>query len=383
MNLSKQNAMQIVTDISEIIHQNINLMDENGTIIASTDPERIGHFHEGASKIIAQNLEELVIHDDAEYEGTRKGINLPIRFDDKVVGVIGMTGKHDEDVKYGQILKKMTEILLLENYSKEQKKLDDRIKARFLDEWLFEDVPLYSHSFIERGLRLGFDVTIPRRVLVAEIAELKKYSDSTEGQRMIDQINKIVRKIMQNQKNGVFTKTASQMICLVPKCSDTQMKGIAETIQKQVQETCGLSVLIGIDAPSKVLHHAYQKAKKALQACVFSKGETVHFYDDINLEIFMDEISQNSKTEFLHRIFRGLDEEEIASWAHLLLVYFNENGSINRTADQLYIHKNTLQYKLRKLREQTGYDPRNLADAALFYLALQFYEQAGEEHHLI
>lgn len=383
MNISKQNAMQIVTDISKIIHQNINLMDEKGIIIASTDPNRIGHFHEGASKVIAQNLEDLIIHEDKELEGTRKGINLPIRFDGEITGVIGMTGEHDEVVKYGQILKKMTEILLLENYSKEQKKFDDRIKARFLDEWLFEDVPVYSQPFIERGLRLGFDVTVPRRVLVAEIAELKKYSDSTEGQRMIDQVNKTVRKIMQANKNNVFTKTASQMICLVPECADNDMRTIAEKIQIQIQDTCGLSVLIGIDAHSRILHQALQKAKKALLACASSKGETIHFYDDINLEIFMDEISQNSKTEFLRRIFRGFDEEEIASWAHLLQVYFNENGSINRTANQLYIHKNTLQYKLRRLHEQTGYDPRNLADAALFYLAIQFFEQAGDEHNVV
>ena len=375
--------MQIVTDISKIIHQNINLMDEKGFIIASTDPSRIGQFHEGASKVIAQNLEELIIHDNFEYAGARKGINLPILFEGEITGVIGMTGEHDEVVKYGQILKKMTEILLLENYSKEQKKLDDRIKARFLDEWLFEDVPLYSPQFIERGLRLGFDVTVPRRILVAEIAELKKYSDSTEGQRIIDHVNKIVRKMMEENKNYVFTKTASQMICLVPECRDAEMRAIAEKIQKQVQKNCGLSVLIGIDAQSRILHHAYQKAKKALQACACLKDGTIHFYEDINLGIFMDEISQNSKTEFLRRIFRGFNEEEIASWAHLLQVYFNENGSINKTADQLYIHKNTLQYKLHKLSEQTGYDPRNLTDAALFYLAIQFYEQTEDEHPVV
>lgn len=379
MNISKQNAMQIVTDISEIIHQNINLMDEKGVIIASTDLNRIGQFHEGASKVITQNLEELVIYEDSELEGTRKGINLPVRFDGHIVGVIGMTGEHDQVVKYGQILKKMTEILLLENYLKEQKKFDDRIKARFLDEWLFEDMPLYSQPFIKRGLRLGFDVTVPRRVLVAEIAELTKYSDSTDGQRMIDKVNKTVRKIMQTNPKNVFTKTASQMICLVPKCSDSEMRTIAQRIQTNVQSVCGLTVLIGIDASCKVVHHAYQKARKAMQACMFAKGETIHFYDDINLAIFMDEISQTSKKEFLRRIFRGLEEDEIASWAHLLQVYFHENGSINRTADQLFIHKNTLQYKLRRLSELTGYDPRNLADSALFYLAIQFFEQTTEE----
>lgn len=383
MNISKQNAMQIVTEISQIIHQHINLMDESGYIIASTDPKRLGQFHEGAANVIANNLDELVIFEDSELEGTRRGINLPIRFDGHITGVIGMTGKHDKIEKYGQILKKMTEILLLENYSKEQKKVDDRIKARFLDEWLFEDVPLYRQQFIERGLRLGFDVKVPRRVFVAQIADLKKYSDSTDGQRMIDKVNKTVRELMKAHPQTVFTKTASQMICLVPTCSDANMKTIAKKIQRKVLADCGLSVLIGIDAPSNIVHHAYQKAKKALQACIFAKGETIHLYDDINLAIFMDEISNRSKLEFLRRIFRGFSDEELVAWVHLLQVYFNENGSINRTADQLFIHKNTLQYKLRRLHERTGYDVRNLADSALFYLAIQFFQQAGEDHPVI
>ncbi len=373
--------MQIVTEISGIIHQNINLMDERGIIIASTDPNRIGDFHAGASQVISQNLEQLIIRNDTEYTGTLKGINLPIRFENEIVGVIGMTGEYNEVMKYGQILKKMTEILLLENYSKEQKKIDDRIKTRFLDEWLFEDVPLYSQQFVERGARLGFDITIPRRIFVAEITDLKKYSDSAEGQRKIDEVNKIVRRLMEADANNVFTKTASQMICLVPACSDSKMLAVAETIQNQIKNTSGLLVMIGIDARSRVLHQAYLKAKKALRACSHSQDGSIRFYGDISLEIFTDEISQSSKKEFLQRIFRGIHEDDIASWVHLLRTYLSANGSINETAAQLYIHKNTLQYKLRRLYEQTGCNPRCLSDAALFYLAIQFYDQISDEHN--
>lgn len=372
--------MQIVTEISGIIHQNINLMDERGIIIASTDPNRIGAFHAGASRVIAQNLDQLIIRDDMEYTGTLEGINLPIRFEHEIVGVIGMTGDYNEVVKYGQILKKMTEILLLENYSKEQKKIDDRIRARFLDEWLFEDVPLYSQQFIERGARLGIDITISRRIMVAEITGLKKYSDNAEGQRKIDEVNKIVRKLMEAEANYVFTKTASQMICLVPVCDDAKMRAVAENIQNQIKDHSGMTVMIGIDARSRVLHQAYLKAKKALRACTYSQDGSIRFYNDISLEIFTDEISQNSKKEFLTRIFRGIDEDDISSWVHLLRTYFSANGSINETAAQLYIHKNTLQYKLRRLHEQTGCDPRRLSDAALFYLAVQFYDQMDNEH---
>ena len=68
--------------------------------------------------MIGEHLDELIIQSDDEYEGTRKGINLPILLDGEIAGVVGITGERDEVVKYGQIIKKMTEILLIENFDK-------------------------------------------------------------------------------------------------------------------------------------------------------------------------------------------------------------------------------------------------------------------------
>ena len=93
MILSKSSAQQIVEEIGKLVKQNINLMDETGHIIASNDPARIGSFHEGAYQIITRHLTELYI--TAELEKTmplvRKGINLPIEAEGKVMGVIGIT----------------------------------------------------------------------------------------------------------------------------------------------------------------------------------------------------------------------------------------------------------------------------------------------------
>jgi carbohydrate diacid regulator len=50
MLLSAQSAQQIAYEISSIVKQHVNIMDENGYIIASTDPKRIGDFHAGAKK---------------------------------------------------------------------------------------------------------------------------------------------------------------------------------------------------------------------------------------------------------------------------------------------------------------------------------------------
>lgn len=91
------------------------------------------------------------------------------------------------------------------------------------------------------------------------------------------------------------------------------------------------------------------------------------------MEIFLGEISDHSKKEYLHRIFKGLDQSEINQRLQILEVYYDEEGSLQRTAERLFIHRNTLQYRLKKIFEETGYNPRSIKFSSLFYIAIHFY----------
>ena len=71
-------------------------MNEQGIIIASTDSARINTFHEGAKRIVDENLEELVVRFNGEFEGTMCGTNFPIVFQGKTIGVIGVTGNYED-----------------------------------------------------------------------------------------------------------------------------------------------------------------------------------------------------------------------------------------------------------------------------------------------
>lgn len=59
----------------------------------------------------------------------------------------------------------------------------------------------------------------------------------------------------------------------------------------------------------------------------------------------------------------------------MLIVFSKNDGSINLTSKELYIHKNTLQYRLKKIKELTGYDPRKLRDFSILYIATLLYRQ--------
>ncbi|NLB91197.1 MAG: hypothetical protein GX786_08275 [Clostridiales bacterium] len=317
-------------------------------------------------------MDILIIEDDNQFEGARKGINLPLMLYGNVVGVIGVTGEHAEVVKYVQIVKNMTETIMEENAQLEQKKIDDRILARFLDEWILDGVPL-SPDMIERGARLGIDIKQHYRVLVIVLANLRSYNDTALGQTLIDNVNRTLRQMIEKIPGGVFTKTATKMICVLPgKNTDAMMMEKALHLISALEERFDTPLFAGIDGDAENIHLAYHQASKAVQGCN-SHNKNISFYDDIGLEIFMDEIPLSHRIAFVRRIFQGIQEKDLPHYLTLLEVYFSVNGSITKASEQLFLHKNTLQYRLKKFHEKTGYNPRLLEDSALIFLAIQFY----------
>ncbi|MDE6054248.1 MAG: helix-turn-helix domain-containing protein [Lachnospiraceae bacterium] len=57
----------------------------------------------------------------------------------------------------------------------------------------------------------------------------------------------------------------------------------------------------------------------------------------------------------------------------MLKAYFSTNMSLKETCEQIYMHKNTLQYKLDKIARDTGYNPRRFKEAVVLYIALKIH----------
>mgnify|MGYP002508513347 CR=1 FL=1 len=62
-----------------------------------------------------------------------------------------------------------------------------------------------------------------------------------------------------------------------------------------------------------------------------------------------------------------------------LRALFSCDGSLQQTAEKLYIHKNTLQYKLNKLHQLTGLNPRSMEGSALYYFAIAFLDSMAQQ----
>lgn len=381
MQLSPKNAQEIVNEISQIVQQNVNMMDENGTIIASTDQNRIGTFHPGAKEIIDQRLAEMYIDETMESALMRKGLNLPIVFEGQVVGVIGITGEYEQVIKYGQIVKKMTEILLMDADSENKKRITQRVRDRYLDEWVRGSGSKRDRSFVERGMMLGIDITRPRRIMAVSLDSTCPDAPPGELQQQIEAVEMRIRQyILQNPNNQIF-RTTNKMILIVDRKGNEEMRSLAREICALVPEKYPICLTIGIDSAgdaNAIMHQAYDKAMKAWKVSLGRKGQIV-LYDEINMEIFIEEIPNPLKEEYLHKIFKGYTLEELCREIRMLEAYFACEGSIMQASEKLFIHKNTLQYKLKKLHERTGFDVRQPSSTALFYIAILFYKDVESE----
>ncbi|GAA4654828.1 sugar diacid recognition domain-containing protein [Anaerocolumna aminovalerica] len=374
--LSVQIASNIVKEVNSVIPLKINIMNEKGIIIASSDPLRIGSFHEGALRIIENQIDEIAVHYDGEFNGALQGINYPLKLQGYIIGVLGITGKYEEIVNSALIIKRMTELILENTYSVEQKQLQENVCNRYLSEWLNGEAKNITTDFVKRGKALGFDITIPRRILVCSFY-IPNNSQNLQTMQVIEQAEKYLKKSVSDlDALNLYYKAGSTLVCAVTAISDSNAETLAKELKKQVEEKFPVYLAIGIDSKVDNFEFAQTaliRAQKANKACMRTHKRDIRFYDDLNMEVFTDEISELSKQEFIHRIFKGFSNEEIRHSMILLETLYDLEGSINKASERLFIHKNTLQNKLKRIAERTGYDPRSIRHSSLFYIAIYFY----------
>lgn len=379
MRISKSSAQQIVEEIGKLVHQNINLMDETGTIVASNDHGRIGSFHQGAYRIIQEHLSELYITEEQArtLPLVRKGINLPIEVDGQVEGVVGITGAYEEVFQYGQIVKKMAEILIREKISMDAQRLDLRVHSRFLEDWVLSNGLENPQSLSQRGFALGIDIRSPRRCMVVSVRNRTDYTKSLEGQQIIEEVEQAVERAIAG-RGELILRNAARQILLLPYQPTDAMEGVGKRLVEIIQRLFHIQLIIGIDGQAEDVHSAYLQANRAWRAANHSRG-AILCYEKLNTELIVDEVSQQAKQQYLTKIFRNCSPAKIREHICVLEAWFNADGSLAQAADALFVHKNTLQYRLKTLAQDTGLDCRKFSQAPALYLAVLFYRDLENE----
>lgn len=383
MHLSSQTARNIVAEVNKVIPQKINLFNDKGIVIASTDNARIGSFHGAAMRIIQNSLEEVIVRYDGEFDGAKEGTNFPILLQGRIIGVLGITGKYQEIATNALIIKRMTELLLANEYASEQRHLGENVRNRYLEQWLTGDVKSITTEFVERGRTWNIDITIPRRIIDCTVYSTINDS-SLETMKAIEDAEKNISKYIATlDRNNLYFKDGSSVVCAVTLHEDAAISKLAKALIEIVGATQNLKLAVGVDAGQEGYLYArssLSKARRANKVCMRTHNWDIRFYGDLNMEVFAEYVSESTKIEYIHRIYKKYTKTELTEAVMLLDNYFDAEGSINETANRMFLHKNTVQYKLKRIYEKTGYDPRSIRHSSLFYIANYFYRDLSADN---
>ncbi|KTS96961.1 MULTISPECIES: sugar diacid recognition domain-containing protein [Pseudomonas] len=110
-------AQDIVDRAMAILPCNVNVMDSQGLILGSGEPERINTRHEGAQLVLANGR---IVELDQEaarcLKGVQPGVNLPLMLDDRLMGVLGLTGDPQQVRVYAELVRMTAEMLLAQRH---------------------------------------------------------------------------------------------------------------------------------------------------------------------------------------------------------------------------------------------------------------------------
>lgn len=385
MTLSPQQMQRIVEELHLTINRPINIMDGDGRIIASTDPHRIGTVHQAACRLLQEGLDSLEIYPEDEYPGTKQGINLPLTFHGTLVGVAGITGDPDQVRDLGAIMKKMTEILMEDAYQKEQNLLFDNARSAFLHRWLFEgssDRETGKNLELD-GQILGIDTKLPR---IAAALEPCFSADRNRNVLMEQQLQSGLKALIWetvSPRSPHVSLSLGQRVLLL--CHSGKVSAV-EIICRQIADCFfrqyGIPLGVGIGSLGFNRDEIVRSCQEAQKACLVSrntKDKEIKVFGDTDFLLLLQDISRETKMKFIRQVFPGFVWEELEPWMLLLRVFFDANGSIKEGAGQLFIHKNTMQYRLNKIRQLTGYDPRIYGEAFSLYTAMVLFESITED----
>ncbi len=216
-----------------------------------------------------------------------------------------------------------------------------------------------------RSGELQIDADVPRIVYIVQIPGnetgviqlLQNMFPEQDFIINIDNKNIVVIKSLAGNNNKEFiTKTANSIV---------------DTINSELL----LRVYVGIGTPVKSINdiaHSYSESRLALEiGKVFDGDKYILSYGELGIgrliyqlpsklcELFLDEIFQKEGLEVL-------DEETLQT----IDKFFENNLNVSETSRQLFVHRNTLVYRLDKIERLTGLDLRKFDDAVVFKVAV-------------
>lgn len=363
-------AGEIVRRTIKIIGHNINVMNGQGIILGSGDPARLGQQHLGACQAIAQG-EDIAIYQGCSATGVKPGLNLPLRFQGQIIGVIGITGHPDSLSQYGELLKMTAEMIVEQANLMEQLQWQNRRREEFILQ-LIRASAVDMAKLAHWAKQLDIDIHTPR---VAAIIEMP----SPRG----DEMKQLMSLLQYPERDNLIAMTSlSQLVILKPAFLNGKSWSPAaehERIEQLLTRIPGtwrqqFNIALGhFFSGDGGIARSYQTARETLAIGQhLHPGKGKYLYEDYAREVLLSELAASWRGELLCQPYEALLQADTKGiLRRTLMAYLQYGAQPGPCADALFIHRNTLRYRLDKISQITGISLQSLD--GLMQLQLAFW----------
>lgn len=369
--LTSEIAQNIVNRTMKILPYNVNVMDKEGKIIGSGDKKRLSLKHETAVEVINKKQTIEISSEEAFlWETVKEGINLPIIISEEIVGVVGITGEIDKIRGYGELVKMTAEMIIEQSILEKELQLDERINREVIAQ-LINKEHKYDALFYKKINTLHLNLEEPRVAVVikANIDELKP----------LNLLTAIIKELI--EENDLYTILFTGEIVILKKVfvngdiwNEIQTLQVLKIWLKKLDK---LELNLSISIGSFYEHHnewwkSYEEARDTLII-----GEKMQFnqkilqFQDVSFYVLLSKMIPAIKNNIMFQSYEKLKlKDKNLELQNTLSAFIKNNGNSKQTATELYVHRNTIQYRLNRIYEITGKNPYIYFDLFELHLSL-------------
>ena len=328
----------------------INIMDQKGIIIASTEKHRIGDFHQGAAEVLETGKPVRIKKEDLpRYPGTKEGYNMPIFLNDEIIGVVGIFGCEEEVQSIANLLR----VYVTQSFSQfqmtQKQNLEAELRNQLLRLLLFggeSQKEMIAKLCGMLNLQLEYPIRI---VLLYERARERNMKHLLDYSQLIQ--NLIWKNVLDRRRDVFGIQNADYVILLGGGESPEMQKRLDKLLHEIEAEDVWNAA---VSSPCRNLEEI-SAGMREVSVLRNRKGGTIQNLEEhsCRMQYLLGSMTVQEGARTAARMLRRLKEQHGENQAEQLLrtarVYYECGGSVARAAEQLNLHKNTLLYRMKQL----------------------------------